>query len=381
MKKCLVFFVFFLTSVFLYAQNFREPKIFITPVSGLGRVGDNAFFYRLLSHEVMLLHHSLVRLPRNSDFTLRAGISPYTGTSMLGLRDITMGEEAGDSLYADFRGNIEFFDAGALSTPVFARPGEPVYDGYSPWQQPARETEIFMFEYDEADPFTAGNEYLFYLELLDSNTGRLLAEQEFIYTSIDATVHQLLSIIVYNMLAGIPDIDESNEWRDKWLFFTASFLWTPRIYSNLYESVHLANFGAGISVQLQFLNFLAAEVGFEFVQDWVIVSPAEGDNYRDVIVEIPLTLRYVYKPDASFILEPFLGVQYNFSAIGTTKPNLISWLVGLQLGIKAGPGIFIIEPRFVRDTDISFITHNSQEFARQSLKFGIGYKYGLVPRR
>jgi len=76
MKKITVFIFLVLSCLSLYAQNPREVRIFVLPVSGEGRVGDSNYFYQQLTYEVIFQHHSLIREQEGSDYILRSVISP-----------------------------------------------------------------------------------------------------------------------------------------------------------------------------------------------------------------------------------------------------------------------------------------------------------------
>jgi hypothetical protein len=77
-------------------------------------------------------------------------------------------------------------------------------------------------------------------------------------------------------------------------------------------------------------------------------------------------------------------VMYIMSINGTTKPYPFSWMAGFQLGIRAGFGILIFDPRFSMDFNkSSTVEENStdvREYWRYNVHFGIGYKIGFINR-
>ena len=368
MKKLI--FCFILTALVfpVFAIEIREARIFVPPVAGVGRPGDNAFFYRQLTSEVIFQYYALVRSQRICDYILRATIIPF-------------GEED-----------------------LYITPSSPVPDDPIPRIRsiPGRRNEYFSWEIgeniyfydvtgqDNYDPFsmlanrpdmryiTDSHEFTLRLELIDNATGELIGEQRLVYVAVDASVGDLLSIQVYNMLAGIPDIEETNDWRDNWLFLETSLLWSPRIYIEQNQSVNWLNFGLRASLEFHFTNFLSLGAGAQFVQDWVVTSI---DEHRDLVLEIPLALKIVLKPSNYYMLEPYGGIAFNFSLLNATIPSPSSWFVGLQFGVKAGAGMIVIDPRFSMDLGKSALTARPIEYQRNSIQIGVGYKIGFFLKR
>jgi len=316
MKKCLVLLLL-LFPVSLFAQNFRDAKIYVPPVTGTGRLQDNTFFYRQLTEEVILQFYSLVRARGDSDYVLVGVIEPFF------------------------------------------------------------ESEKEKREVDYDNPF---QKFVFRLELQDSVTGEMIARQEIFYNYVDEYAAEYLSVAVYNMLSWIPDIEIADYWRDNWLYLSASVLWTPRVYNGVYQSVYYTDFGLGFLAEFQFLNFMSLQMGVGFSQDWVITSSRRDEYYRDVIVEIPLAIKFVLKFFDNWMIEPYSGVHLNLSLINTTRPFFLSWMAGLQLGIKAGPGMVTIDPRFSMDLGVSYIERTLQPYQRFIIQIGIGYKFGFLPK-
>jgi hypothetical protein len=369
-----IILLIFINAESLFAQKFRDAKIYVTPVIGIGRLGDNIYFYKQIASEVVGQYHTLVRTLRGSDYVLRSEIEPYTGISK-----ISPDEELPDvSAFIRIMGRMEFFAVEGQDDAYFRRIGDVPRASGGP------ESEGDLTE-EDVNAASSG-EFLFYLELLDSRTGKILAQQEMIYSSIDDSVNQMLSIIVYNMIAGIPDIMEYEDWRDKWFYAGASFFWTPRIYDyndegNEGQSAGFLNVGGGISLEAHFLPFLTAGFGFEFTRDLVVVAGEPNMEYSDTILEMPLYLKLVFKPLEQYVIEPYGGVTYNFSLKGVTEPFTISWMAGVQFGFRAGPGMVTLTSRFTMDMDYSGIAATESEYMRTILHIGAGYKIGFVQKR
>ena len=389
MKKCLVLALFLLTGLSVFAQNFREARIFVQPVDGTGTAGDNAFFYRQLTYEVVLQYYSLVRTRRTSDFVLRGTIAPYTGEEQFLIDNPREAPESSEDENANLgpvpprpiprirntfgrreffswetNGEIQFFDTTGGGNPESEIENEHVYI------EESREKN-----FDDSD----NQEFVFILELINNLTGDVIAKQYLIYNFTDAAVGDLVSIIVYNMLTSVPDIEADSDWRNNWLFADINAIWAPRIYTAQEQSVSWVNFGVGLSLEYHFLDLWSVALGVQLVQDAVVVSKEYGDEYRDLLLEIPLSVKFVIKP-VRFMMEPYGGVSFNFSMMGTTKPSFLSWFTGFQFGVKAGPGLVVIDPRFSMDFFNSQIVQNSVEYHRYLFQISVGYKIGFLPK-
>lgn len=382
MKKYPVLALFLLTGLSVFPQNFREARVFVQPVDGTGAAGDNAFFYRQLTYEVVLQYYTLVRTRRASDFILRGAIAPYTGEEPFLIDNPPESDKESENVNLgpvpprpiprirntlgrreffswENNGDIQFFDTTGGSKP---------------------EPEI---EYDtvyEAGKEASGDlnqEYVFILELINNLTGDVIARQYIIYLSVDAAVGDLVSVIVYNMLTSIPDIEAENDWRNNWLYADINVIWSPGIYTAGERSVSWVNFGIGLSLEYHFMDIWSAGLGVQLVQDSFVDS--ESSEYRDLMLEIPLAIKFVIKP-RKFMLEPYGGVSFNFSLMNNTKPSFLSWFAGFQFGAKAGPGLIVIDPRFSMDIFNSVTVQNSVEYHRYLFQISVGYKIGFLPK-
>lgn len=169
-------------------------------------------------------------------------------------------------------------------------------------------------------------------------------------------------------------IDDS--WRNMKWYFGACGIWSPRIYVGDYDSVHASNFGGAFMADWNFIRLLSLGTGFEIARDWVVT---QRDDYRDFVLDIPVSVKAVFRPASYFMLEPYAGVHFNISLTGTTKPSILSWLVGFQYGVKAGPGAVIIDSRLSVDVTESLLKTRA-EYRRTLFRMAIGYKIGFFPR-
>ena len=303
--KKVFFLILFLTSLSLFAQTFREIKIYVPPVSGEGNFGDSTFFYNQLTYEVIFQHHLVARTLQGTDYTLRCMLLQEDGSNV------------------------------------------------------------------------------FFLEMIDNFTEEVMAQQYITYTRLDTSVENYLAAIVFNMLSVIPGVEQIDGWRNNWLFLGASILWSPRLYHSQYNSVSYMNLGIGFQAEWHFMNSLSVGAGLQFTQDWVIVSAASDSNmeFRDLIMEIPLSLKLVLKPSDYLMLKPYTGICFNISLMEATQPSALSWFAGFQFGVRAGPGIFFIDSRFAIDFFKSYVTNEDYDYHRSTLQIGLGYKQGFFQKR
>ena len=314
----------------LFSQDFREAKIYIPPVSGIGTLEERTYFYKQLTYEVVTQYHAIVRMKMGSDYILKGRIEPFA----------------------------------CLHDPFIACPLHPR------WEQDGDNGEILQ--------------YIFYLDLISSKTDEIIGGQYIIYKNIDSTIDGMISVLVYNMLSGIPDIALGEDKRNKLLFLDALLLWSPRIYKAETESVYWLNFGLNVSAEIQFLKFMSFSVGFQFSQDWIYVSEVKKEEFRDFIIDVPISLRFVFKPGDYILLSPYGGMSYNFSLMKTTEPSAYSWFAGFQFGVKAGPGFIIIDPRFTMDyyeSKLAPVTNETLEYHRYMIQIGVGYKFGFISKK
>ena len=323
----------------LNAQS-RPTVIYVEPVSGTGSgPGDNEYFTNLIAKELAALHYTVVTMPLNAAYTLRAVITPQ-----------------------DIRG------------------------------------ETFM-----------ARMYVLHLGLWNNRTGAPLMNRDVFYT----TPHEITGLLA-TILSQLPlepgdsasangganagtDSDSANNageepdaWRYRQWYFTANVFWSPRTYTAQATSTYYINFGFGLYAEyhfvkfaagkLEFLKYLSVGTGLELVPDWVVVTDMVNDNYRDLVLEIPLLIQFVIKPSGHFMLTPYAGINLNLALYGETVPPLFAWRVGFQYGVKAGPGIIVIDPWFSMDMGKSRLgmdVVDNISYQRYMMHIAIGYKYGL----
>lgn len=320
MKKAAVFpvllFAFLCGS--LNAQAYREAKIYVPPLDGVGYIDDMAHFYKQITGEIVMQYRSLAKARVLSDYVITGTVMPIAEAEIEMPPDSAEGDE-----YVLF---VELFD-NAL--------GEAI-----------------------------GEQYITY-GIPDDNTKDALG----------VILYNLLSAIPDIIeLYGAED-----EWRNKFIYTGLAFLWTPRVYNRTFQSVNIAGVGAELIVDIHILRLLSVRFGAELVPDWVVVYSMET-SHQDLLIDFPVAVSFVLRPLEKFMLQPYLGVSLNLSLQGITRPYPFSWNAGIELGIKVGLGILTIDPRFSMDFGKSYIMADGLDYWRSTMHLGIGYRLGFMKR-
>jgi len=335
-KNILVLALIFCGGFYLAAQSGPEASIFIPAITGKGRIPeDNAFFYKQLVFEIASENFNLAKTQRSSDYSLVGTIGPY-------------------------RGYIN----------------EPPYEG----------------------------QFAFHLELRNNKTGEMNVEGEFLYTDRENAKEQL-PLLVSTLLYTIPvdgfyadtnqsrtTTDEDVDWRDKFLYLGLAGTWTPRFYigdvgknAGDDSAWYPGNPHFALSAEFHCLEKLSLETAFEMSADYLISGKVE---YRNTIIELPFLIKYVIKSNSSFMFEPYVGAHFNFPIYNdskTTQPSKLSFLLGFQYAIKAGPGAVFVDARFAADVTNSIAKPPEgipgvPKYHRYIIHLGLGYKYGFSRR-
>ena len=221
--------------------------------------------------------------------------------------------------------------------------------------------------------------YILDLALRDPRTGRDMIEQQLLYSSLD-DLDYFFPLIMFNMMSMFGEvhvgeiIDDS--WRNKEFYLGLSAFWSPRIYIGDDTSFHYRNFGGGIFAKWHFLDFLSFMTGAEVVNDWIRL---DFEDFQDLLLEIPLALKFIFKPSSHFMIGTYGGIKINIPLLNNiTDPSLFSWIVGVQYGVRAGPGVFLVDPRFSMDLTRSTL-HSSPTttYQRYVMQISLGYKFGF----
>jgi len=305
-----------------------DATIYVTPVTGNGsKNDDNTFFYRQLVQEVINQDFSLAMTQKSANFSLIGKLDRYT-------------------------------------------PNE--------------------------------GQYALRLELRNNKTGELRVEGGLLYETPEDVRHQL-PLLVSSLLYTIPpdtvpeepeevEIDNNDDWRNNWVYLGLAAVWKPRIYvSSESKILYLGYPWPALSAEFHIANFFSFEIGAELSGDDFVYKKkgaTTGNEYKNMIIEIPVSLKFVIKSGSSFMIEPYAGGFLSiplYKTKGYTKPALVSGFAGLQYGIKAGSGVLFFDVRAAMDL-VGKSSVNMQpsdtvpSYQRYVLRLGLGYKYGLIQR-
>jgi len=248
---------------------------------------------------------------------------------------------------------------------------------------------------------SAENRFFFSLALQNKD-GATLQEQGLNYTTMDEA-STLVPTLLFNIFSNVFDLNTyrppeepepvvEDPWRRQEWYLGANVFWNPRSYYGDRLAINNTNLAFALSAEYHFLRFAAgnlfwlkyisAETGLEFTGEYIAASTRAGDEYNNVILQIPLFLHYVWRPGVSYMHEPYAGIIFNIPFFPDTTPALLSWAIGFKFGMKAGPGIAYANIRYAMDCMPSGLhkdnPNDTRQYQRYMLYFGIGYKYNLV---
>jgi len=374
MRKFTFFTVFFLVCFSIFGQtSTRKPdeyKIYVSPIAGYGKEKDNDYFYKQLGFEVFFQHHIVVESPDGSNYVFRGRIEPVSG--------VPIKESTSDEADRQ-RENYNAISEKAFP-PVKNAPGRREYFSIESSE------EIYFLDSKgesgispEVRAQMEEKGYYFILELLDSRTGEVIGKKKMLFFVTDASVSKLVSIVVYDLLAIIPTLPaKRGDSRDRWLYFEVSPLWMAKIYYDGYEDKKLLGFGMKLGMEFHFARFLSLAAGGQATPE--TISPSSG-SVSDFLLEVPVALKFVFKVDNNYSLEPYGGAALNYSIVNKIQPSKYSWFAGVQFGIKdrSETGMFVIDPRFSMDFYDSSVS--GEKYKRYSAQLGLGYKFGVIQKK
>ena len=335
MKKRAVWLLLFGAAFSLFAQNAEDVTIFVPQLSGTGGAPEeNAVFTEILIRELKSRNLIVKETREEADYVLTGTLAPSETDSTMYMLSLALHDKDGMILYEQI---------------VFYKTQEEA-NSYIPTVLLNMLSNIFVLH---------------------------------VVVPVDRIVY---------VEVPVEPVEDAEAWRNKQWYTGANVFWNPRIYNGTKTEFFGFNFGWGFSAEfhlqkyavekLEFLKYLAVGTGMEFVSDWVVASPKSKDDYRNTIMQIPLTIYGVIKPDVIYLLQPYLGVFFNIPLFPETTPSVVSWKVGFQYGIKAGKGVAYADIRFSMDFGKSGLSANrpndTRQYDRFMLNLGVGYKYDLV---
>jgi len=371
MRKFTFFTLFFLICFSLFGQISDEKKLYIMPIDGYGRMKDNDYFYKQLTYEVYFQNHTVVDSQSKSNYIFKGTIEPVSGVPLKEpvkdpdkRDDYSLISERANPPVRNTPGRREFFSIEKNEDIYFIDPSGEV----------SSSSEVKIQQPEEG--------YYFILELLDTDTGEPLGRKKILFAVTDASVSKLVSIVVYDLLSNIPEPEtpKRGDSRDRWLYFEASVLWMPKIYYDGYEAIDLLGLGMRLVTEVRFIDFMSLGVGAQVTQEHISVNELD---LTELMLDIPISLKWVFKIDENFALEPYAGISLNNSFGNKIEPSKYSWFAGFQFGIKdkTETGMFVIDPRFIMDFSDSFLPEKNMKYKRYCIQLALGYKLGAFQKK
>jgi hypothetical protein len=328
--KIIALWVFLLVTAFPLAG--QTKSIYVPPVTGTGSgPEDNAYIRNLLTSEVRAQNFILAQTLQDADYAL-------------------MGTIIDREMYYSYNFGVNMEDV-------------------------------------DAD-FDFGGLYVLHLVLQDNHNGEIEVEQDLLYyiqedidTFFPVVSYYIFSRITNTSVKQTADTGEDDLWRHKRWYFSAGVFWTPSVYVGRNQPVFWGNFSFGLSVEYRLLSFLSVETGIGLTPEWIRDTKA-GVEDRNMLLEIPLSFKFVVRPGSHSMLEPYTGMHFNIPLMELSNPLPVSWRLGLQYGIKVGPCIIYLDSRFAVDLGTLNVEKNIgtvtvTEYQRYTAYIGIGYKFGV----
>ena len=402
MKNYLVFFLILLSPCFsLFAQSGGGPSIYIQPVTG-GSQEDNVYITNLLTVEIQAYKFILVNTPARADYTFASTLTPEASQPRgnpagiynlhVTLRDNRVREIISEQSLIFSTSNKDmlntFFQFLIVRMTAVIAPSDAAFNQAAKGAGESVDMDKVREAVNQAVREANEKE----AAARDAAIGKAVreaAEKEAAQrnAAVRETVKDAFGAAVDEVIAAKPPEEPADEgvvdpdrWRNGNWYLAGTIAWSPRVYIGEYEAVFLPNAYVGVTVEFHFLNRFSVEAGGSVTSDWITLDPTGSVDYRDLMLEIPVSFKFSFKPSTHFMLQPYLGLILNFSMYGTVKPPPIAWMAGFQYGVKAGPGVFYIDPRFSMDitkTRLNEIYGRAVEFDRLKLYIGFGYKFRL----
>ncbi|MDR3172201.1 MAG: hypothetical protein LBU17_11365 [Treponema sp.] len=255
-----------------------------------------------------------------------------------------------------------------------------------------------------------GRMYLFDVKILDIETGSQLKGESVEYQNLEDGL-KLMPRLAYLLT--------DNAWKNKWLYFGVRGGGSIRFYTlsddikgevddhlNItYEAVIQAAF------QINKLFAIQTEAIFGFTNDFVGYSGyeqvpyvANGENkystrnytasFDSMTLMIPILAKVMFRPriflfsalGGIYFTVPLGKMNYTGDVYETREFEFsvpIGYTVGINLGIKLGPGVLFADARYAADIGNMSIKDDTgilQVYNRKMVSISLGYTIGLINR-
>jgi hypothetical protein len=182
--------------------------------------------------------------------------------------------------------------------------------------------------------------------------------------------------------AGPPDA-----WKRRWVFLNARAGLSSRYYLGSGDSTPTASiltFDGGVESELHLFKFLALQLGVNFALDQAEYrrSPSNPTPmvYATSVLSVPLMVKAVFNPSPLTTLGPYLGAHWTTPLLGPARPPPFGLLGGLDLSVKAGPGVLFFDLRYSLDLGATDVVDSPISYRRMFITLSAGYKLGFAGR-
>jgi hypothetical protein len=313
-------------------------------------------------------------IPTSDDETLLNAVisSINANTEFQGIQAVQEGADASS-------GTIAAEDAADAAAGAITFPGMPSTSRLAP------EFSVICSRSSRAERQTT-----FTIILLNLSSGSTVATEEAYYTTVDGETILKIKNIIERMLALIPAKTEvpnvtDVSWKTCWLYPYAQINGIARVYnaeSGLLPqlSVQLCG-GLDVQVLTFYGGLFGAGLGVEF--SYVEDPISKGDKTVSLpIASATLFIKGNFYPK-TFLLSLYGGAYYfTASDIAQTVSLPLGFIIGIDGGIKLGPGILAVSLRYSQDLGAitqqlsgGIVTHT-----KTSISAGLAYKLALAPR-
>jgi hypothetical protein len=216
-------------------------------------------------------------------------------------------------------------------------------------------------------------------------------------------LYEAMANVPFTKLSGIEIVEESDAWRNKWIYLRTAFSYPIMYYqlkpdgllgsTSIYKPSTLEYSqldhkvrpmpGFTVGLEFQFLNWMSAEVIF----DMTFGDPVSNS----FLPGIGFQLKFPIKPSTYFMLEPYVAINSTLNTSNTyAKYPFLGVGGGFQFGVRGGNmGAFVIDANFIYSIGEIITYNNNSNFPEPKLihwnhwtvGLSVGYKIGFFDRQ
>jgi hypothetical protein len=333
-------FALFTFALPIFAQSREDVSVYIAPV--LASPGQASYFKENFTTETIGAGYSVSDDAKDADYTLKLEVKP----------------------------NMILYDDGSLE------------------QAPPDEKQ-----------------YILHISLVENEENSEVVSFSFAFTSTDE-MYDFNLFLLYEAMANVPMTKfgtikvQTENWRNKWLYFRASFdypitfyqLMSPDVLTSDTDPSRVLPLEHKISpfpavtfgLELQYLNWMSTELSFN-----LSFADPFGHSF---IPAIQIEQKFPIKPSRNFMIEPYAAASFPVATtINSIQFPRLGVGGGVQLGVRGGEmGAFFVDINYVHflgDVVVknpwveNYPNPDRIKYTRFVVGLGIGYKIGFFNRK